>query len=377
MKKFFIFSLLFLFRVFNAQEKPDLAKNYNLNFAVPDHPAFFILDNNPSNIIRPGNNMELFSVMASNILSGTSFVIPKDLSVEFAPVQLLGYNKITFQDYYKKRLLYDLKISIGAKSTQKMDSLNNLAFGLRMTWVNKSTVTAAYTTVRNRMLAKDKFREELEAKGETFNGKPISLIGMAEDPAMQKRVDELYETKIKEDVSNSKDEFWNKFKFETSMAVKYSSPDTLIHTVSFAKFCIWNSIALPVGKSAQLLIGANYSLARRDSLYTKKTNDSLGFKIDTLKYFQHLPNLSARFYAGSNMLKAFVEASAKYSTDRLMLYTLNIGAEFNIKDGLWAVLNTGNNWTRSFDDKNGLPPNTSKWFFKLDLRYHIGEKRKL
>lgn len=358
-----------------SQEKPDLAKNYNLNFAVPDHPAFFILDNNPSNIIKPGNSMELFSVMAANVLSNNSFIIPKDLSLEFAPAQLLGYNKITFEDYNKKRALYDLKISIGAKSMQKMDSLSNLAFGLRLTWVNKASVNAVFKNVRERIMAKDKFREKLEKEGVKFGDKLISQEGMAMDDAMQKYVDKLYEEETKNQASESKDEFWNKFKFETSMAVKYSSPDTLITSIGFSKFCIWNSIALPIGKSAQLLIGANYSVSRNDTLRYTKT-DTSGFKIDTLKYFKHLPNLSARLYAGSNMIKAFVEGSAKYNTDRQMIYTLNAGAEFNIKDGIWAVLNTGNNWTQSLDKNNGLPDKTSKWFFKVDIRYHIGEKKK-
>lgn len=375
MKKLITFYLFLSLFSSYGQEQNGLAKDYNLNFAVPDHPAFFILDNNPSNIIKPGNSMELFSVLASNIISGNSFIVPKDLSIEFAPAQLLGYHKITFEDYRKRRALYDVKFSLGAKSVQKMDSVTNLALGLRLTWVNKASVHAAYDHVRNRMLAKDKFRENLEKRGEKFGDKPISLIGMAEDPMMQNYVDKLYEEDLRKEVSKSKDEFWNKFKLETSAAIKYSSPDSLIKAISFSKFQIWNSLALPIGKSSQLLIGANYALVRNDSLYFIK-NDTGGFRIDTLKYFRHLPNLSARFYAGSNSLKAFIEGSAKYSTDRQMLYTLNMGAEFNIRDGIWAVLNAGNNWTKSTDKNNGLPPSTSKWFLKIDLRYHLGEKRK-
>src|SRR4051812_47438828 len=82
-----------------AQKDTTLAKNYRLDFAIPQHPGLAILDDNEDNILRPGNTQELFSVITSDFFSGKTAILPKNISLEFAPSQLIGINKITLMEY--------------------------------------------------------------------------------------------------------------------------------------------------------------------------------------------------------------------------------------------------------------------------------------
>ena len=58
-----------------------------------------------------------------------------------------------------------------------------------------------------------------------------------------------------------------------------------------------------------------------------------------------------------------------------MRASLNAGAEINIRDGIWAVLNFGNSWSKQ-TNVNSLNWN-SDWYWKLDLRFHLPEKKRI
>ncbi len=376
-----------------AQTRDDsvLAKNYGLDFSIPEHPAFNILDKNDDKIMRPSNTQELFSLVYSNFFSSNSVFIPKDFSVEFSPIQLIGMRKISIEDYKKnaKRILYDMKLSVGAKLNDG-DSVRNLGAGLRITWIdktallhNKKFIVDAYKALRGNLDTRIHFIDSLHRNKEQYKDTIISRENIAQSSGMEKYVDTLFMDyksslmindtnhlstglSIQEIRNRYKDELWNKLKFETAIAMRYSSPDSLFSNVHFTKFRMWNTVAFPLGKSGQALVGLNYSNEKQDS-----TDADTQEKI---KYNNNNLTFTTRVYAGSNELKAFIEGSYNIGfQNHIHDRSINSGMEFNLFNGVWAVVNLGNSWSRNTKlEKKG---SQSNFFWKFDLRFHLPEKK--
>ncbi|MFL5763828.1 MAG: hypothetical protein ACJ77K_07795 [Bacteroidia bacterium] len=384
-----------------AQTDSSLAKYYRLDFAIPQHPGLSILDDNSDNILRPGNTQELFSVITSGFFSGTTPILPKNLSFEFAPSQLVGINKITLSDYRNNdlmRILYDAKISVGAR-TKDNENLQNLGLGIRFTWVDKTSLSKnkefiseaidllsrsaelhknfekklmeTHTLIRNQKVTKLALGDSLfqESVDSAFRLDP-EIIGLATQE--QFRIEALRE--------KYKEVTWNKLKFESAFALKYSSPDSLVHNIHYSKFEIYNTLALPLGKATkshcgwgQLLIGLNVSSGIGDSI--RVITDSAFTITDTVRYKYSSANLSGRIYAGSNGFKTFLEGSCRYQNGGQVKATLNGGAEFNVRDGIWAALLFGNSWTSP--PTGGTGPWKSDWFWRLSLKFHLPETKKI
>ena len=373
-----VFFLLFTASAY-SQTDDSLAKNFRLDFAIPDHPAFNIIDNNDDNILRPSNSQEIFSFIYSNFFNGTAPFIPKNFSIEFSPGQLIGIKKITLDDYTRdnfKRILYDIKFSLGAKLNDQ-DSLHNLAAGLRIPWIDKTSLLNnrnfmrdAFQTLNATKDLRSAFIDSLRINGVTFNGVLISPENIAQDEELARHVDTLFQNyytkaglSLQSLRTKYKDANWNKLKFETAVAVRYSSQDSLFQNIHYTKFIIWNTLAFPLRNWGQGLLGLNVS---------NEKNDSLNNNLDTISYSFTNFTFSSRFYAGSNNLKAFLEGSLKYNSSHFLQSSLNVGAELNITNGLWAVINFGNNWLKNTKLKTDWE---SAFYWKLDLRFHLPEKK--
>ena len=387
MKRFILLFLAGLSLSSYAQVDSTLATLGKLNFAIPVHPAFSILDNNPDNILRPGNTQEIVSLIYSNFLSGKTLIIPKDFSIEFSPAQLIGIRMITFENYAKNgnRILYDAKISIGARTSDDGKNLKNIAAGLRFTWVDKTSLAANKEFVNeawNRLMkdagAEHEFILELEREGKQYQGRLITEDEVAGSDSVKAFIHNLYYARqfgMKAFRELYKNKYWNKFKFETALAVRYSSADSLMTHSHYSKFEIYNTLAFPLGKSGQILVGLNYSDNLLDTIHLVKI-DSLTTIKDTLKYHASEFTLATRLYAGTNKFKGFIEGSGKWRSDNMLKFGLNIGAEICVTDGLWAILTCGNSWNKSTVSSAGSKW-SENWFWNIDLRFKIPEKMKL
>lgn len=396
MKKFLVLlGLLFWLNAY-SQSIENLAKDTKLDFAVPEHPAFSILDNNSDNILRPSNTQEIFSLIYSNFLSGETPIIPKNFSMEFSPAQLIGINKITLTDYRKNgnRILYDSKISVGGKTSSDVADLQSFAIGLRVTWFDKSTLAsntefleAAAKILKYDALGYLDFIENLKNQGSEYKGMAITVENTSLDTEMKFYVDSLYEDykynaevdtfySVKTLRSQYKNETWNKLKFESAFAMKFNSPDSLVSNSYYSKFQLFNTLGLPLGRSGQWLFGLNYSDTRLDSIQ-QNAEDTSGTSYKTVKYHSSVVTLASRIYFGTNRLKAFIEGSGNFGTDDMIRLGINLGAEVNLSDGIWAMVNFGNNWSRSTDPNLDMKEWTDGWYWKLDIRFKIPEKMKL
>jgi hypothetical protein len=211
------------------------------------------------------------------------------------------------------------------------------------------------------------------------------------DPAFTKALDEMFYADLKNKVliesfslaalrKKYKDLTWNKLKFESAFALKYSGPDSLVKNIHYSKVEMYNTLALPLGKSTtthcgwgQFLLGLNLSSGIGDSVRT--IADSAFIIKDTVKYNYTNASLAGRIYAGSNNFKAFVEGSCNYGSSELLKTSINGGAEFNIRDGIWGTLSFGNNWVKAMNDENSHWK--SDWYWKLSFRFHLPESKKI
>ena len=378
-----------------AQLDSTLAKYGKLDFAISEHPAFSILGNNSDNILRPSNTQELFSIIYANFLSGKSAVVPKDFSMEFSPVQLLGINKITFQDYRNnaKRILYDAKISVAAKTSNDGRNLQNFAVGTSVTWIDKSSLASNTQFVDEvcKGLKKDAVDENayiryLISERQLYNGKNFTEDDIAANNDLRDYIDSLYRNRtdnlndtrffsVKSLRQQYKKDNWNKFKFETAIAVRFSSNDSLVAHNHYSKFELYNTIALPLGKSGQWLTGLNFSDVRTDSIQIT-ASEGTTVNGDTVSSHVFLSSLASRIYVGSNDFKTFFEGSGKIGSDKMLRLGLNIGAEFNILDGIWAMVNFGNNWSKSTDSSIRTRNWTNTWYWSFNLRFKLPETKR-
>lgn len=313
-----------------------------LDFAVPDIPAFKALGVDPSSILRPSSPKQ-FSLMFSNLASSGFSAIPRNAAVEIAPALIT--NTWYTQDQYRSRpalrLLTKTRLSLGTNQDEAT-GVNTIAFGLRTTAFDKGDFRMDAQFQRDSIYSKiDAFHNNIAARLENvkiiygirqYIALPqakreqiidsLQLIARAETGD----VDEIIDAAIE----NYKKLNWNASRLDFAYSMLLQSPDSLIGNVQMNKHLLWATIALRPGKNnhwAQLLIGTNLSTYRmQDDWYTEFTGN-------------------LRFYAGANRIKGLFELQYQ-DIDRPVgsrtrtLFT-QLGVEASLFRGIWLQFSTG------------------------------------
>lgn len=381
-----ILSLTFLiFQGFTQETSEELVKNFRLDFAVPDHPAFKLMNETPSDILRPSSVNDL-SVITSNFMSGNSIVLPQTFALEVAPIMLAQANSITLSQYEKNKVWHSLRFSLGSEK-QTFDAFEqyNLSIGAKITIIDKGDIKAdkAYISKLAKILAestKDQndfklvfldsigktatevaFNSELTKQLENYISEQLELQKEKNDSLKKNYPLRIQELKIKYKAQN-----WNKQKLDFAVAVLNKSPDSLAKNVKFGAFGVWGTLALPVNSWGQVLIGASYKYSEYNEFYEKS---------EDYKYFnENRMSLTSRFYFGTNRIKGFLEG--QYYMQDLGETTnnalINLGAELNLVNGIWVNFNGGYNFNNIFMDDV-----SSSLFTSFDIRFQIPENFKL
>jgi len=120
----------------------DAAKEYILDYNVPESPAFSILDLNPNEVMRGASAKPVVVNIVNQFASKGS--IDNGIAIDFNPYFLLGGQLKGVDEYrnsYVKRLLINTQFSLA--SLEETDSDNTiLAHGIRVTlWDDKDLLT--------------------------------------------------------------------------------------------------------------------------------------------------------------------------------------------------------------------------------------------
>lgn len=300
----------------------------NLDYYVPESPAFKILGTNPDHILKP-TSVRKVALSVGDYFLNTGSVLPKDLSVEISP--LLLNSKASLNDYNQHKFLYRMRLSVGTASNA--NGSYAIAEGLRFTIIDKSdlrtntsflqTIT---TTLGAAVNAEDKAIPAY-IKENHLKMTPVQLReAMEKDSVLYNKI-LAFETQYIPDKSVPPDslaalrevyrnELWNAPIWEVGVATLQTSKDSLVRNLGFSQIGFWTTAGVPISKKGQLLIGGK-----------------LGF-VDSTSW-QTTASLGVRMYYGNNNIKAFIAGEYVYK-NKTSSAVASAGCQFNIANGLWA-----------------------------------------
>jgi hypothetical protein len=301
----------------------------NIDYSVPQSPAFSILGTNPSNIIQPTSAKSIAMGVGNYLLTNGS-VIPKNFAVEISP--LLLNDHLSLNTYQKCPFLYRWSISLGT-ATNSSGSYN-LAEGIRITIIDKTDLRAdnALLTqfqkyVRTSASATDSaITIYRKAKSVT----EVYVRGQLDsDTNMHKSIDSVAAVLLSKDgyaqnfIVQTRNKYkqnnWNKTIVQIGAAALQSSTDSMIQTIKgTTKYNFWGTAGLPLGKNGQALIGVKYE--KQDSNMVWIDNGSAALRV----------------YYGENGLKAYVQGQLNW-VNTVPSQTYSLGCEYNMSNGLWVA----------------------------------------
>lgn len=378
-----------------GQAPASIAANYKLDFAVPDAPAFTVLEPGPSEILRPATVRDL-TLAASDFLSETSgLAIPAAFAAEFSPGLLIGGRRLSLQRYRATPWLYRLRVSVATGRDASGSAPTRMALGVRLPLVDGADLrTSAAGREYARQLTglaedmvdvRQQVQDELVrvlAQGPDAATAPIvaqevadALVDaetMAERVAILaegaglseveaeafldwftsaplRRTGELAEReeRLKHLRKALEEGTWNETVLEVAAAALGEAADSTGRGLTDTRYALWGTGGLGLGRWGQLLVGLQGAWERQPES----------------RRFDGTGSLAARVYAGSNWLKGFVEASGSVSDREKPRWLLNGGGEVRPVRGFWATFSAG----VEFDRETGEANSRSSVAFKLGL----------
>ena len=292
-------------------------KDYRIDFAIPDAPAFILLQTDASAILRPQTARDLVGALDGFRGAGNTFVVPRQLGIEFSPGLFIGGGQLTLADYAARKYLYATRLS-GATGRDSLDRAQ-LAAGIRFSVVDEQdirsrggggtdTVVTAFT---QRILA-------VYRAARIRAGPPPAPIVFAGD-----------ERALVEAIGDSirhywAERYWNASSLELAFGARVRGADSLGRDPRMDEVAGWFTYANGLRDWGQLLLGAKVGAAR-------DTSGSLGAA----------NTLAARLYIGSNALKGFAEAQQALSSRTDARWILNGGVEFLLPSIGWINASAG------------------------------------
>lgn len=288
--------------------------NARLNLSVPDAPAFKILDDNPSTIMRPTSVREIALAVKDFARSGG--VLPKTFAAEFSPAMFLFGRSLSLEQYRANPFLYRMRVSAATRRIDENSGTTQASVGLRLTFEDDAdprTDTMFLTKLSGLAKQINELARGVQERAPTESVKRVEVHA----DQLEKQLDDLR--------SQQKDSLWNARVIELGTAVRFFSNDSLAHNVRADKYAGWFVDAFPVNTWGQLVFGANGTVERSSSGAIDSTSISI----------------SGRLYIGTNNLKFFSEAQWQQSKGSEAQGLLNVGGELNAVSSFWLEFNVG------------------------------------
>jgi hypothetical protein len=305
-----------------------LAKNFLLDFAVPDAPAFNLLDTDPSSILRPTTLKELSTHLSDFIDSDNGISIPKTFAVEFSPGLLIGGHHLTLKKYQQKALWYRFRFAAATKQIEGIDWPSQMAFSARTSIIDESDLRmdkkllAEITNISHKILQIITDSIDAPPMEEPDTVKVNAEVTLQHHE--QVKVDSL-NALLKKKIDQAKaNQPWNKNALDVAAGLRLASEDSLGKNLRIVETAFWITYAHRIGTWGQWLLGMKAG-ALRDSL-----KGDLSFSA----------SISSRLYAGINAYKMFIETQFKNYKDYERLL-INGGGEARLKSGTWFNVSGG------------------------------------
>ena len=323
----------------------NLARSFKLDFAIPDAPAFELLEVDPSSVLRPTTVRELGLAVSDFVGDGTALTIPKALALEVSPALLIGGDKLSVDEYRARPWLYRFRISGATRLAEEGERPAALALGLRGSLTDRADLRTLPNAVWRESLtktagfirkAREVYQDSLVAAGVDHEA-AAALADRIEFPELWAQLEKRR--------SAIQDSLWNAFAVDLAVGIAADGTDASGNDLRVDRYGVWVSLAAPVTRSGQLLVGL-WEGAERDSI----TAD-----------MRFAGRANARFYLGRNFAKIFLEGQARLMDERSPVLLLNSGGEFRPPFGGWARLSAG----IEFDHNSGADNLVTNFAYKF------------
>jgi hypothetical protein len=294
-----------------------LAPNARLNFAVPDAPAFTVLNYTPSIIIRPTSVKEV-ALAISDFINGGG-VLPRNVAAEFSPGMLIGGRSLTIRQYNANPFWYRTRISAATRTYDDNTGRIQAALGVRFTFTDDADPRTDRPFIENlSRLATDINRAVARKVQETPpDGSGPIPEGVVDVEALEQEVEVMR--------TQQREERWNANIWEFAAAARFGSRDSLARNSAAEKYQGWIAGSFRVEQWGQFIFNASGSVER-----------AANFKMDSTAFA-----MSARFYFGSNDMKVFGEGQITALEKSPALYLFNVGGELNAISSFWLEFAAG------------------------------------
>lgn len=323
----------------------ELVRSFKLDFAIPDAPAFDLLEVDPSSVLRPTTVRELGLAVSDFVGDGTALTVPKALALEASPALLIGGDKLSVADYRARPWLYRFRISGATRLAEEGERPAAVALGLRGSLTDRADLRTLPNAVWRDTLtqttgfivrARQAYQDSL-VEGGMDPEAAAALADTREFPALWEQLEERR--------SAIQDSLWNAFAVDLAFGIAAHGSDPSGQDLRVDRYGAWVSLAAPVTSSGQLLVGL-WEGAERDSI----TAD-----------MRFAGRANARFYLGRNYAKIFLEGQARLMDERSPVLLLNSGGEIRPPFGGWARLSAG----IEFDSNTGADNLVTNFAYKF------------
>lgn len=326
MRKGIMFSIITIFyiTVCHSQNLPQFAKELAPNYAVPDAPAFNMLNENPDNILKPSSVKDMGISFADFLGDDNQITLPQAFALEFSPALLINGKKLSLEEYRKNDWLYRLRVSLATKRQDASNS-SDIALGIRFSTEDESDLRTNQEYIDEATELAQKIQSKIDEVRLSLG--PTATMEQIESDSgvIQTKRNLVDEFLQKWNMEKWNEDNWNADITEYAVAVKAGSQDSLAKNLKFNRVSVWYTKAKKLSTWGQYLLGiyGNY-----EKISDKDKCESSG-------------SLMARLYAGNNRYKIYMQGQATLIDDQKPQWLFDSGLELKVDENLWIDLTAG------------------------------------
>jgi hypothetical protein len=310
--------------IFSQAGPSPFAAAYRADLAVPDAPAFSLLQVDPSTILRPNTVQDLALAFSQFRGEDGGIDVPRAFALEFSPALLIAGPDLSRASYRKKRLLYNLRLSAAALNDSTAAAVDAVAFGARITLANEAdlrlddsfTQDQQVTPLTTAMVNVYQAARDRQVDAGLPIDAPI-VLNTEEQREIERLSDEIRKRWA--------DRYWNARALEVALGARASTRDGGGASPRIAEVGLWGTYATGFGDWGQLLIGARAGADRAPDEAS----------------FRQSASAATRLYLGTNSYKAFIELEQLVREGSTAAPFVNSGAEIRLAEWIWASLSLG------------------------------------
>ncbi|HYW11916.1 MAG TPA: hypothetical protein VE871_08165 [Longimicrobium sp.] len=312
-----------------AAQRPDsLAQQFEVDFAIPDAPALELLQAQASGVLRP-TTVRALTAGLSDLFQGEGggLQVPNAFAIEAAPFLLARGHRLTLPQYRANPALYRTRVSAAARRHEDTGNLTGIALGLRLTLADDADLRMNPAYIDSATVLSAAINEIYVNARIRAGRPPAPVVLTAAEQDSVRRLIEPFRTRWAQTR-------WNANVFDLAAGLM-ASADSLGNDLEVGQLAAWGTWGRGWADWGQLLVGGRGTFGHDLPGDDRALGGSLG----------------ARFYAGTNAYKVFLEGQGSAGMDDRPGWRLHTGGEARLYNRLWATFSAAVDWAGSGDGR--------------------------